>query len=235
MNKQSIILSWVAIAFSITACIITFLDLDKAQITNDSFIGIISSFMGIIATILVGVQIFNSIETRNSINKLNDSVETRVKEVESNYHKRLREIQTLNNKLQYEITELNKKIEESKNERTQNENIMQAYIARAHGVSLIDIQPFSASIALYHGLQKALENNDAEVTESILHDMEVIVNRMRKKASKNINKAHANQLEIISPNTLENFQLYPIIKIRYTNLFNSLQQIKQLINESENE
>ena len=36
MNKQSIILPWIAIAFSIAAGIITFLDLDKAQITDDS-------------------------------------------------------------------------------------------------------------------------------------------------------------------------------------------------------
>lgn len=235
MKKQTIILSWIAIVLSIGAIIITFLDLDKAQITDDSFIGVMASFIGVIATILVGVQIFSSIETRNSINKLNDSVETRVKEVESNYHKRLREIQTLNNKLQYEITELNKKIEESKNERTQNENIMQAYIARAHGVSLIDIQPFSASIAFYKGLQKALENNDAEVTESILHDMEVTVYRMQKKDTKDINKAHSNQLEIISPKTLEDFQLYPIIERRYKTLFNKLQEVKKLINKPENE
>ena len=71
MNKQIIILSWIAIALSIIACIITFLDLDKAQITDDSFIGVMSGFIGACATILVGAQIFNSIETRNSINKLN--------------------------------------------------------------------------------------------------------------------------------------------------------------------
>lgn len=75
MNKQSIILPWIAIAFSIAAGIITFLDLDKAQITDDSFIGIMAGFVGACATILVGVQIYNSIETRNSINKLNESFE----------------------------------------------------------------------------------------------------------------------------------------------------------------
>lgn len=228
------ILSIWSISLSAIAFIAAFLRVD-VYFTNDSFVGIMAGFMGACATILVGVQIYNSIDTRNSINKLNESFEEKIKEVESNYHKRMVDIQTLNNQLKYDISEQDKKLEQAKEDRIKNENIMQAFIARAHGVSLIDIQPFSAFIAFYKGLQKALENNDAEVTESILHDMEVIVNRMQKKEAKNINKAHSNQLEIISPKTLKDFQLYPIIERRYKTLFNKLQEIKQLINESENE
>lgn len=84
MNKQSIILPWIAIALSITACIITFLDLDKAQITDDSFIGIMASFIGVIATILVGVQIFNSIETKQSIKELEKLHKKHIQEMNDN-------------------------------------------------------------------------------------------------------------------------------------------------------
>lgn len=99
MNKQIIILSWIAIALSIIACIITFLDLDKAQITDDSFIGVMSGFIGACATILVGAQIFNSIETRNSINKLNESFANKITEINSNHRKHIRELKVLNNQL----------------------------------------------------------------------------------------------------------------------------------------
>lgn len=92
MNKQIIILSWIAIAFSITACIITFLDLDKAQITDDSFISIMSGFIGACATILVGAQIFNSIDTKNSINKINESFNNKINELNADYKLRITNI-----------------------------------------------------------------------------------------------------------------------------------------------
>lgn len=58
--------SWVsllALVFSIIALIITFLRVD-VTISNDTFIGIIASFIGACTTLVVGVQIYNSIETR---------------------------------------------------------------------------------------------------------------------------------------------------------------------------
>ena len=46
-----------------------------------------AGFVGACATILVGVQIYNSIETRNSINKLNESFEKKITEINSNHRK----------------------------------------------------------------------------------------------------------------------------------------------------
>lgn len=97
MKKQNIV-SWIALALSIIACVIAIVRID-VYFTNDTFVGIMAGFMGACATILVGVQIYNSIDTRNSMNKLNESFEGKIKEVESNYHKRIGEIQTLNNQL----------------------------------------------------------------------------------------------------------------------------------------
>lgn len=172
MNKQIIILSWIAIALSIIACIITFLDLDKAQITDDSFIGVMSGFIGACATILVGAQIFNSIETRNSINKLNESFANKITEINSNHRKHIRELKVLNNQLKYDISELNKKIEQAKEERTSNENKIQSYIYRVKGMTLEKQQPFTAILAFYRGLKCSLESNDITTINNALQDLQ---------------------------------------------------------------
>lgn len=67
MKRQNII-SWIALVLSIIACIVTWVRID-VYFTNDTFVGIMAGFMGICATILLGAQIYNSIDTRNSINK----------------------------------------------------------------------------------------------------------------------------------------------------------------------
>lgn len=56
--------SLLALLISFIALIITFLRID-VTISNDTFIGIISSLIGACATIIVGVQIYNSVETKN--------------------------------------------------------------------------------------------------------------------------------------------------------------------------
>lgn len=232
MNKQIIILSWIAIVLSIIACIITFLDLDKAQITDDSFIGVMSGFIGACATILVGAQIFNSIETRNSINKLNESFEEKINKLNTTYHERTSELQVLNNKLKYDLSDLNKKLEQAKQERNKNDKRMQAYIERAHGISLSEIQPFTVCTHLFYGLKLALENNDYETIEPILHDMKVISNKIIEKDPHKINKAHYDTLEDMSPDKLEEFKFYPLISDGYQLFFNNLKKTKNKIDAS---
>lgn len=61
-------LSWIAIILSVIAMIITWLRVE-VTIENDTFVGLMAGFMGACATILVGAQIYNSIDTKNSINK----------------------------------------------------------------------------------------------------------------------------------------------------------------------
>ena len=63
-------LSWIAIILSVIAMIITWLRVE-VTIENDTFVGLMAGFMGACATILVGAQIYNSIDTKNSINKIN--------------------------------------------------------------------------------------------------------------------------------------------------------------------
>ena len=56
--KRPNIVSWIALALSIIACIITWLRIN-VTITNDTFVGIMAGFMGACATIIVGAQIYN--------------------------------------------------------------------------------------------------------------------------------------------------------------------------------
>lgn len=68
MSKANIV-SWIALALSIIACIITWVRID-VYFTNDTFVGIMAGFMGACATIVVGAQIYNSIETSRKIKEL---------------------------------------------------------------------------------------------------------------------------------------------------------------------
>lgn len=224
-------LSWIAIILSVIAMIITWLRVE-VTIENDTFVGLMAGFMGACATILVGAQIYNSIDTRNSMNKLNESFEDKIKDINSNYNMRMEKLQKLNNQLQNDIIKLNKKLEQAKEDRIRNENSMSAYISRAHGISLSNIQPFTACSILFRGLKKALENNDPAITDSILHDMEVTINRIKNTDLSNIKITHYNKIDEMSPDTLKDFQLYSIINRRYKKLFSDLQDLKQRIDKS---
>lgn len=225
------ILSIWSICLSAIAFITAFLRVD-VYFTNDSFVGIMAGFMGACATILVGVQIYNSIDTRNSINKINESFEEKIKQINTTNDRRMRELNVLNNKAQFEIKELYKKIEETNKEQAKNENIMQAYINRAYGFSLSEIQPFTACLAVHNGLVKALKNNDIEATKTLLDDLKVISNKMSIKMTKDINDADYESLEELSPSTLKNFQLYSLIEEEYNDIFKKLQNVKYRIDES---
>ena len=72
--------SLLALLISVIALIITFLRID-VTISNDTFIGIIASFIGASTTLVVGAQIYNSIETR----KMKDDMQN----VEENMHRKM--------------------------------------------------------------------------------------------------------------------------------------------------
>lgn len=217
------ILSIWSISLSAIAFIAAFLRVD-VYFTNDSFVGIMAGFMGACATILVGVQIYNSIDTRNSINKLNESFEEKIKEVESNDHRHIGEIQTLYNKLQYDLTELNKKLEQAKEERIANENIIQSYIHRVKGITLEKSQPFTAIIVFYQGLDCSLKSKDINAIHKALEDLETCVERIKKRVI--INTIHSNKLDIIKPSNLSQYDIYPLIEEKYTTLYNEIITIK---------
>ena len=108
---------------------------------------------------------------------------------------------------------------------------MQAYIELTHGISLSEIQPFTACTHLFEGLKLALENNDIETTESILHDMKVTSNKIIEKDPKTISKAHYEMIKEMSPDKLKEYQYYPLISDGYQIFFDNLMLAKNKIDE----
>lgn len=183
-----------------------------------------AGFMGACATILVGVQIYNSIDTRNSINKLNESFEEKIKRLDIEYHQRLGDIQILKNKLQKENSELTQRLEQAKEERISNENMMQSYIHRVKGITLEKSQPFTAIIVFYQGLDCALKSQNIKAIHKALEDLETCVERIKKREI--IDTVHSDKLDIIKPSNLSQYDIYPLIKEKYTTLYNDIIIIK---------
>ncbi|MCZ8373101.1 hypothetical protein O6P32_10345 [Phocaeicola sp. KGMB11183] len=216
-------IQWISLPLSIAAFVISWLRID-VYMTNDTFVGIMAGFMGACATILVGVQIYNSIDTRNSINKLNESFEERIKRLAMEYHQRLEDIQILENELQKENSELNKRLEQAKEERISNENMMQSYIHRVKGITLEKLQPFTAIILFYQGLDCSLKSKDIKTIHRALEDLETCVERIKNRV--HIDTIHSNELDIISPSNLSQYDIYPLIEEKYTTLYNEIIEIK---------
>ena len=220
------ILSIWSICLSAIAFIAAFLKVD-VYFTNDSFVGIMAGFMGACATILVGVQIYNSIDTRNSINKLNESFEKKIKEVESNDHKRIGEIQILNNQLQYDITELNKKIEQDKKEREEKEKMTEYYIDRARAIAFIPTQPFSSYANLHKCLIDALQMKNEKLISNTLTNINTLVLIIEKKINKGeaLNCSLIDKVKNLGFETIKEYPSAFLIKKEYTDIHNKIVKI----------
>lgn len=70
LTAAAFILSLLAIVFSVANL--------KFSPSTDTFIGIMAGLMGVCATIMVGFQIFNSIDTRNKLQEI-EKLQLRIK------------------------------------------------------------------------------------------------------------------------------------------------------------
>lgn len=143
MKRQNII-SWIALVLSIIACIVTWVRID-VYFTNDTFVGIMAGFMGACATIVVGAQIYNSIETS----------------------KKIKEIEGLQ-------TQVAKDIEYLKQERKRGDHFTQYGIHFAVGVSTSANNVFFAYASLGHALKEALILDNPNYIDIVLSDIEVL-------------------------------------------------------------
>lgn len=212
-------IQWTSLPLSIAAFVISWLRID-VYMTNDTFVGIMAGFMGACATILVGVQIYNSIDTKNSINKLNESFEIKINKIDNDYNSRIKELNLIINKLQHEL-------EETKKEKTSNELKMQSYIYRTHGISLVEIQPLTAFEYLYKSLELALQNDDIEDITKTIQDFEAITTRIYNKGLNSKNTTHTILITDMHPSKLEGYKFYPLIKQKYTDIYNTRKKMTE--------
>lgn len=156
-----------------------------------------ASFMGAVATIIVGVQIYNSIENSKKIARI--------------------EVMQI---------ELKKELDDAKHDRKRNELIMQSGIYRVHALSLYAIQPFTTYFKLFESLKLALKANDIELIDAILQNMDAVCVKIKKIENKTeIRPTHIDKiLQECSLNELEEYEQYPLIKDRYRDIFNKIKE-----------
>lgn len=164
-------ISWLALALSIAACIITWLRVE-VYTTNDTFVGVMAGFMGACATIIVGFQIYNSIEYRNKLENIS--------------------------KMQ---SELAKELHEVRQERIKSEHVLRYGVNFTAALALSSKQPFTSFETYYKALIEALEANEPSYIEKSLHGLKCIVNIVRNNTKyskcdiKNIEKLTIQSLE----------------------------------------
>lgn len=184
LTAASFVLSLLAIVFSVANF--------NFSPSTDTFVGIMAGLIGVCATIMVGFQIFNSIDTRN----------------------KLQEIANLQDKLNNELIKTKKENEITviRNRIGQN---------RAYGLSLHIIQPFHAYISFFKTLSDALLINDIEEINSAIHDLEVLIAKLIKRPAKNI-KFTDKEINYVIQCNFESISNHPsamLIEKQYKDIF----------------
>lgn len=198
MNKSHNrnIVSWIALALSIIACIITWARVD-VYFTNDTFVGIMAGFMGACATILVGVQIYNSIETSRKI----------------------KDIDNLQTKITKDIDFL-----KDKKERLEHYTNYRTFISL--GVATSKERPIFALKKYLNALNEALYLNDARCINRALSNIEIFCRKSEVINPFTINKDPFNA-NLYKPENLEEYQSFPLIIDRYKTCYNKIVKLQQ--------
>ena len=143
------ILNISSICFSSIALIVTVIRVE-VHVENDTFVGIMAGFMGACATILVGVQIYNSIETSRKIKGL----------------------ETLQNKI-------NSDIEFLKEEKIKLEHYTNYKTFISLGVATSKERPVFALLRYFKALKEALVLNEASYINRALSNIEIVCKRIQ--------------------------------------------------------
>lgn len=115
------------------------------------YLGLIVGVLSFLVTLLLGWQIFSSIDTKNKIEK----------------------IETLQNILK-------EKIDSFKEFQIKEEKKMRYHISRMQGLSLYEKQPYTAYIAFFDSLETALKINNSEYAYTSLNDLQGVANIIQK-------------------------------------------------------
>lgn len=142
-------IQWISLPLSIAAFVISWLRID-VYMTNDTFVGIMAGFMGACATILVGVQIYNSIETSRKI----------------------KDIDNLQTKITKDIDFL-----KDEKERLEHYTNYQTFISL--GVATSKERPIFALKKYLNALNEALYLNDARCINRALSNIEIVCKRIQ--------------------------------------------------------
>lgn len=130
-------IAFIAIVISLIAIAFTFLRITPFEVSNDIYVGLIATFIGISVTLVIGFQIINTLEIRKEI---------------SEQKKLSTELEQMNNKL-------NKTIEIQKNEMQEGFDIINTLIQYQENGWTYSIDAFKS---LHHALVSSLKTGRTE-------------------------------------------------------------------------
>lgn len=233
---------YISILSFILSCIACFImPLFKLSITSNDYSSIIVGLMGICATFLVGFQIYNSIDTKNTIDKINESFNEQIEKTKITFDNRIREINALHNRLKKDIDEVaktQKKLEENISNAQQQNYLQHFNIRLVQGITLADKQPLSSLLSFYSAMKYALLSNDYKSIELLNINLDRIYNVLKgydndelKVIIENDDEETINRLLKIDFNNMPQSGTYFEIQDRFEFIIKSMvdkiNQIKQ--------
>lgn len=173
---------YISLLSFILSCIACFIiPLFKLDITSNDYSSIIVGLMGICATFLVGFQIYSSIDTKNTINKLNESFKEQIEKTQFVFDDRIRDVKVLHNRLKIEFDEIEKiqkKLENDISNAQLQINLHHCNIRIVQGIAINENQPLSAFWSFYCAMKYAILANDYKSIELVKINMERLYNTL---------------------------------------------------------
>lgn len=162
-NKLTLLLSIVAITISLGIGIVLLLITLKSKeiASSEAFIGAIGGLMGICATIIVGFQIYNSVE-----------INQKIKELNLLYDKRFNEFKTQQIELSGIISQTKKELVNAKASNKKEVSTLQSYVRMVQAIAISENQPFSAFFSWYYAMKYAVIADEPKTIKLIIENME---------------------------------------------------------------
>jgi len=223
-HKKLYLLTIGSLLISIATLCIFWVRIEPFEFSNDSFIGTIATFIGICATLIVGWQIFSSIEVSRKMEeneKLNNDLNTQLSEtklITKEQDERIKYIYNKQKLLDLVLKKQTKELETEKIEREKQNKIFNAQLFQAKGYAFSQIQPQTAYYCFIRALSIFSELK-MSVCFEVLNDLQVCTNSIKQI------------LDEIQTLNIENDKRNLINKIYYQDLEETNLTIQNIIKE----
>lgn len=141
---------------------------DKGTISNDAFVGAIGGLMGICATVIVGFQIYNSID-----------INQKIKEQSSLYNQKINELETKQTYLDNLISQSKRELESTKEDSKKELLSLQSHVRIVQAIAVSEKQPFAAFYSWYYAMKYAVDANDSKTIHLIMENLENLYRDIR--------------------------------------------------------
>ncbi len=142
----------------------------KADLTtiSESFISMVIGLMGICATIIVGFQIYNSID-----------INQKIKEQNSLYNKRFDELKAKQMRLDSFISQVNQELTNAEANNQKELLSLQSYVRIVQAIAISEKQPFAAFYSWYYAMKYAVDANNSKAIHLIMGNLESLYRNIK--------------------------------------------------------